>query len=177
VREVVQGSARDRSQAPPACAVLLVDTDLEVLHAFAQALRAAGYLVFEASSFEDGKRLWQEMTPAVLIVDVRLGEFNGLQLLMRARSSRPDLKGIITCPFADQVLEAEARRFGGTFLIKPIAPSQIVQAVDEAMRPKPVAANTAPPLLRDRRRVDRRQTDLPVLWPDRRVTNRRRPSR
>lgn len=173
---MVERLASDRGPESLACTVLVVDTDLKVLHAFAQALRAAGYLVFEASSFEDGKRLWREITPAVLIVDVRLGQFNGLQLLMRARAGRPDLKGLITCPFPDPVLEAEAKRFGGTFLIKPITPSQIVEAVNAAGPPKPVAANPTPPALIERRRVDRRQIDIPVVWPDRRVAKRRHPT-
>lgn len=164
----------DRGQESGPCTVLVVDTDLRVLHGFAQALREDGYIVFEASSFEDGKRLWREITPAVLVVDIRLGQFNGLQLLMRARSDRPDLKGIITCPFADQVLQAETQRFGGTFLIKPIAPWQIVQAVGNAARPNPIVPNpVTPPLLLERRRVDRRQADVAVPWPERRVGPRR----
>lgn len=166
----------DRRPESPACTVLVVETDLRVLHASAQALREAGYLVFEASSFEDGKRLWREITPSVLVVDIRLGEFNGLQLLMRARSGRPDLKGIITSPFADHVLEAEAQRFGGTFLIKPIAPWQIVEAVGRAARPKLVSAPASPPLFLERRRADRRQVTIPV-WPDRRVADRRQQGR
>lgn len=131
-------------------------------------------MVFEASSFEDGKRLWQEITPAVLVVDIRLGQFNGLQLMMRARADRPDLKGIITCPFADQVLEAETKRFGGTFLIKPITPSQIVEAVTNAALPNTVVPNPAtPPLLLERRRIDRRQVEVAVPWADRRAGPRR----
>lgn len=171
---MAQRLTSDRGQESLACTVLVVDTDLKVLHGFAQALREGGYIVFEASSFEDGKRLWREITPAVLVVDIRLGQFNGLQLLMRARSDRPDLKGIITCPFADQVLEAETHRFGGTFLIKPIAPWQIVEAVRNAARPDLVVPNpVTPPLLLERRRVDRRQTEIPVFWPERRVGPRR----
>src|SRR5689334_16484777 len=105
-------------------------------------------MVFEASSYEEGKRLWREITPAVLVVDIRLGQFNGLQLLMRARADRPDLKCIITCPFPDPVLEAETHRFGGIFLIKPIAPAQIVAAVSNTPRPNPVVPDpVTPPLL------------------------------
>jgi ActR/RegA family two-component response regulator len=156
------------------CTVLIVDTDIKVLHNFAQVLRAAGYLVFEASSYEEGKRLWREIIPEVLVVDVRLGQFNGLQLLMRARSDRPDLKCIITCPFADPVLEAETHRFGGIFLIKPIAPQQIVNAIGNASRPNPVVPDpVTPPLLLERRRIERRVTETPGIWPERRVGQRR----
>jgi DNA-binding response OmpR family regulator len=114
---------------------LLVDTELRVLHDFAEALRCEGYDVLPATSFQEGKRLWMHHHPGVLVVDVRLGEFNGLQLLMRARADRPDLHAIITCPFADPVLEAEARRFGGDFLVKPIDPMQIVAAIERSMMP------------------------------------------
>ena len=115
--------------------VLLVDTELRVLHDFAEALRCEGYDVLPATSFQEGKRLWMHHHPGVLVVDVRLGEFNGLQLLMRARADRPDLHAIITCPFADPVLEAEARRFGGDFLVKPIDPVQIVAAIERSTMP------------------------------------------
>jgi len=137
-------------------------------------LRAAGHLVFEASSYEEGKRLSKEIPATVLVVDIRLGEFNGLQLLMRARSERPELKCIITCPFPDPVLEAETHRLGGVFLIKPISPSQIVEAVSNASRPNPVVPDpVTPPLLLERRRTERRQIETPGIWPERRVGQRR----
>ena len=140
-------------------------------------MRQAGYLVFEASSYEDGKRLWREITPAVLVVDIRLGEFNGLQLLMRARANRPDLKGIITCPVADQVLEAETHRFGGTFLIKPITPSQIVEAVNHATRAEAVALEPASaPLVLEQGRTERHLVDPPALWRDRRLAQQGEPT-
>ena len=41
----------------------------------------------------------------MLIADVRLGQFNGLQLLLRARADRPDVTAVITCSFPDKVLE------------------------------------------------------------------------
>jgi DNA-binding NtrC family response regulator len=167
---VAQRLVGDRGTEALDCTVLVVDTDFTVLHGFAQALRQAGYLVFEASSYEDGKRLWREITPAVLIVDIRLGEFNGLQLLMRARAGRPDLKGIITCPVADHVLEAETQRFGGTFLVKPLAPWQIVEAVTNATGPNAVAPEpVTAPLGLEQRRVEFRQAEAPALWRDRRL--------
>jgi DNA-binding response OmpR family regulator len=155
--------------------VLVVDADLRSVHTLATALRHEGFAVHEAASFAEGKRLWATKTPDVLVVDIRLGQFNGLQLLMRARSDRPDLVAIITCPFADVVLEAETRRFGGTFLIKPVEPWQIVQAVKNAtMKAKPLETplmSTDPHV--DRRRVERRQLHTPNFTPERRVADRR----
>jgi DNA-binding response OmpR family regulator len=163
-----------RGGPPRPQTVLLVDTDFRLMNAFAEELRANGYEVLEAATFEDGRRLWSRARPDVLVVDVRLGQFNGLQLLMRARSERPDLHAIITCPFTDSVLEAETRRFGGTFLTKPLAPWQILEAVRNApSRTDPVPAPHTPPALMERRRGDRRRQQLPLFIADRRMGDRR----
>ena len=151
--------------------VLVVDSDLRSVHTLASALRHEGFAVHEATSFAEGKRLWASKTPDVLVVDIRLGQFNGLQLLMRARTDRPDLVAIITCPFADVVLEAETQRFGGTFLTKPVEPWQIVQAVKNATTSN---GADAPPTAVERRHGERRQVICPDYTPDRRVLQDRR---
>ena len=176
------------TQHPPIAVkhrVLLVDTDRRVLQDVADALRSDGYDVLPAASFQEGKQLWMHHHPDVLVVDVRLGEFNGLQLLMRARADRPDLHAIITCPFADNVLEAEARRFGGDFLVKPIEPTTIVAAIGRSKPPQTMKApafahfnapRQHPPngaATDERRNGDRRQVILEGFWPDRRAKERR----
>ena len=84
------------------CIVLLVDTDVKVLHSFAHSLRAAGHLVFEASSYEEGKRLSREIPATVLVVDIRLGEFNaqtdGAQTRMWMDDIAIGTSGRIGCP-------------------------------------------------------------------------------
>jgi DNA-binding response OmpR family regulator len=160
------GTSRQRT-------ALVVDSDFGSVHSLAQALRQDGLDVFEATSFQEGKFLWSTQTPDVLIVDIRLGQFNGLQLLMRARSDRPDIQAIITSPFADPVLEAETRRFGGMFLIKPVDPRHVVEAVRAIDAAAPVPTPVTPPYLLERRRTDRRVRSISNYFPDRRVTDRR----
>ena len=160
-------------EPPCDCTVLVVDTDGTVVQGYAQSLRRAGYVVLEATSFDEAKRVWRATMPPVLVVDVRLGQYNGLQLLMRARTDRPDLKAIVTCPFADQVLEAETRRFGATFMIKPLAPWQIAAAVSTAVATVNQRVPNTPPILIERRRVDRRQGDGAFQGPERRNGQRR----
>ena len=156
---------------------LVVDSDFGNVHSLALALRREGLDVFEATSFQEGKLLWSTQTPDVLIVDIRLGQFNGLQLLMRARSDRPDIQAIITSPFADPVLEAETRRFGGMFLIKPVDPSHVVEAVRAISSSEPVPTPVTPPYLLERRRNDRRVVAMANFFPDRRIADRRETAR
>src|SRR5262245_14857824 len=97
--------------------VLIVESSLKELRELASAFRRLGFEPMEATTLEVGKRLWVAHQPPVLIADIRLGQFNGLQLLMHARAERPDVRAVITCAFPDRVLEAEAHRFGEVFMV------------------------------------------------------------
>ncbi len=100
--------------------VLVVNADPAKVRRMAVAIRNEGFLALEASSFADAKRLFDSEFPQAMIVDVRLGAFNGLQLLIRARMVRCDIPVLVTSEFPDPMLETEARRFGARFQAGPV---------------------------------------------------------
>jgi FixJ family two-component response regulator len=108
--------------------VLLVDDDPEVVHTLRQMLESAGHRVMAATSFEDGKRLLAGTPPpSVLITDVRLGAFNGLQLAVL----RPPTTGVIVISgFLDRTLEAETKRLGGVYMLKPVPAKVLIDTID-----------------------------------------------
>jgi FixJ family two-component response regulator len=111
-----------------AALVLLVDDDPEVVHILREILESAGYRTLAATSFEDGKRLLADTPPpAVLITDVRLGMFNGLQL---AVLRPPDTGVIVISGFLDHTLEAETRRLGGVYMLKPVSANRLIETVE-----------------------------------------------
>ena len=55
-----------------------------------------------------------------MIVDVRLGEFNGLQLVILAKLTHPAVRALVMTGFDDTVTREEAERLGARYLIKPI---------------------------------------------------------
>jgi FixJ family two-component response regulator len=59
----------------------------------------------------------RDAVPDVLLVDVRLGAFNGLQLV--AMAERP-IPTIVMTGHDDVALRAAAERMGAEFLVKPI---------------------------------------------------------
>lgn len=109
--------------------VLLVDDEPEVVHTLRAVLESAGYQTLAATSFEDGKRLLATTPPpAVLITDIRLGMFNGLQLAVL----RPPTTGVIVISgFLDRSLEAETRRLGGVYMLKPVPVALLIATVEE----------------------------------------------
>ena len=99
-----------------------------------QGLRAlltnAGYEVVSASTFAEGRRSLAEQTPDLLISDVRLGEYNGLQLIAAAPLGVPS---IIVTGFPDLVLEAEALKLGAHYLTKPIVADALLRLIEETI--------------------------------------------
>jgi len=111
-----------------AALVLLVDDEPEVVHVLRAVLESAGYRTVAATSFEDGKRLLADTPPPdVLITDVRLGMFNGLQL---AVLRPPTTAVIVISGFLDRTLEAETRRLGGVYMLKPVPAKQLIETVE-----------------------------------------------
>ena len=64
-----------------------------------------------------------------LLTDVRLGEYNGIQLALLARELHPNIKVVVFSGFDDPVLKEEARRIGATYLVKPVSGHSLVEAL------------------------------------------------
>jgi DNA-binding NtrC family response regulator len=111
--------------------ILLVEDDQATRGGLSMLLERAGYDVVAIDGVPEGRRVLAEAPPDLLITDVRLGAFNGLQLI--AMSPRP-IPAIVTTGFPDPVLEAEARQFGAKFLLKPIEPTGLLTLVKELLR-------------------------------------------
>lgn len=93
-------------------------------------LADAGYRMLTADSFERAVDVLRNASPDLLILDVRLGDFNGLQLI--ATAPRP-VKAIVVTGFADTVLERDARNLGAEFLVKPITRAQLLAMIERQL--------------------------------------------
>ena len=110
--------------------VLIVDDDEAVLGMFTGLLRNAGHEVTAFSRFEEAKAYLSKAKPDVLISDVRLGAFNGLQLVVYAKLEHPDMIAIVLTGFDDPVLRTEAAHAGASYLVKPIESQRILDLID-----------------------------------------------
>jgi len=66
--------------------ILVVDDDPNVLFTTAQVLKAAGYQVTTAGTGRDGLRLAKEVTPFLMLLDVRLPGIDGFEVCRLAKS-------------------------------------------------------------------------------------------
>ena len=118
--------------------ILIVDDTVATLGALAELLSSAGFSVATAADFEEAKRKIEEEQPDLLIVDIRLGPYNGLHLVVRERLAHPDRPVIMTTGFPDALLEAEARRYGAEFLEKPIRSADLIALVKKLLADRAV---------------------------------------
>jgi len=110
--------------------VLIVDDDKTTREGLAEFLEEAGYEAVAVGTFEDATRVLRTAPPDLLIADVRLGPFNGLQLVI---SSPQPIPAIIITGFADPVLEADARRRGADYVLKPVSPARLLDLVAQKL--------------------------------------------
>jgi DNA-binding NtrC family response regulator len=111
--------------------VLIADADRSALAATVRVVSEAGYLVTAVESFQEAKKRLVMAPPDLLIADVRLGAYNGLQLVIRARAEHPDLGAIVTHTVPDPVLESAVAAEGAVYLIKPIGLEALLSIMDE----------------------------------------------
>jgi DNA-binding response OmpR family regulator len=134
----------DPSQRGPS--ILLVEDDEEMRRVLARALRRDGYGVVEA---RDGSEALEQLGtvildrrrrrtggPALLITDVRLPGFSGLEILEGMRLAALPLPAILITAFGDAETHADAYRLGATYVLdKPFDVDELRAAVQLALAP------------------------------------------
>jgi two-component system response regulator RegA len=113
--------------------LLLVDDDAPLLKALGRFMTERGYEVVSCATFESGRRAIIDRKPDVIVTDVRLEAFNGLQLAMLARDVRPDARIVVFSGYEDPVIGQDVQRIGAAYLIKPISGPQLLGEIDRLL--------------------------------------------
>jgi DNA-binding response OmpR family regulator len=110
--------------------ILVVEDDEATRVGLLVLLAEAGYRTIGAGTLKQATELLEQQNPDLLIVDVRLGGDNGLQLVAMAIKPVPT---IVTTAFVDPILEAEARQLGADFMVKPLSPTALLERIDRKL--------------------------------------------
>ena len=97
--------------------ILVVTNDTAAAGRLTKALWGAGFHAIHAASYLQARRILSTELPRLLIADVRLGDFNGLNLAWHRQLTFPG-PTIITDGAHDPVLEAEARKLKAPYLVR-----------------------------------------------------------
>jgi DNA-binding response OmpR family regulator len=108
---------------------LIADDDPAILQLIERWMRGSGYEVRTFANFGAARRGLDEWRPDVLIADVRLGDFNGLQLVIHARADNPSISAVVVSGFDDIVLRGECTAVGAAYLLKPLRLEALLEAI------------------------------------------------
>ncbi len=119
---------------PPDGYVYLVEDDAAVREGCVQALSIAGIPVRDFVDGESLLRAVQEVTPALVVTDVRLPGCDGLQLLREVRRHNRETAVLLMTGHGDVNMAVHAMREGAfDFIEKPFPSERLISAVKSAL--------------------------------------------
>lgn len=110
--------------------LLLVDDDKPFLQRLARAMEGRGFTVTTAESVEEGISAVRSAAPAYAVVDMRLGDGNGLDIIEVIRTKRADTRAIVLTGYGNIATAVNAVKLGAIdYLAKPADADEVFAAL------------------------------------------------
>jgi DNA-binding NtrC family response regulator len=115
--------------------VLIVDDEALIRQSIRMVLAQEGFDVTVAGSGAEGWARFREERPDIVLLDLVLGDADGLDLLRRMRGEAPDIKVLVISAHGSIESAVNAMKLGGyDFIKKPFELEEVVAAVRNAAR-------------------------------------------
>lgn len=112
--------------------LLIVDDDATFVRVLTRALTSRGFEAISAGSADEARALAQRHQPRYCVLDLKLGEENGLRLIPELRELVPDLRILLLTGYASIATAVEAIKRGAhDYLAKPVDADAVVRALLE----------------------------------------------
>ena len=110
--------------------LLIVEDDKSFLQRLARAMESRGFTVTTAESVADGLTQLETTSPAFAVVDMRLEDGNGLDVISALKRRRPDARAIILTGYGNIATAVNAVKLGAVdYLSKPVDADDVVAAL------------------------------------------------
>ena len=110
--------------------LLIVEDDKSFLQRLARAMEARGFQVTIAETVADGLQQVEKMAPAYAVVDMRLADGNGLDVVSALKHRRPDARAIVLTGYGNIATAVNAVKIGAVdYLSKPADADDVVAAL------------------------------------------------
>ncbi len=114
----------------PDKSLLLLDDDEPFLRRLARAMEKRGFEPVTAESVAEGKAIAASKPPAFAVVDLRLEDGNGLDVVEMLREKRPDARIVVLTGYGAIATAVAAVKIGATdYLSKPADANDVTNAL------------------------------------------------
>ena len=124
----------------PDLSLLIVDDDKPFLTRLGRAMESRGYAVRMADSVEAGLSAIGDGAPAFAVIDMRLADGNGIDVISELKRRRPDARGIVLTGYGNIATAVTAVKMGAfDYLAKPADADEIHAALmaQPGQKPEP----------------------------------------
>src|SRR5262245_14213275 len=117
--------------------ILVIEDDENVRKTTVGLLQGRGLTTLAADSVGEGLRLFTERRPSLVLLDLRLPDGTGFDVLRELQRLAPGTPVVVVSGFGDVGQAVEAMRMGAAdFIEKPVARERLFQVLDRVMRPR-----------------------------------------
>jgi two-component system, response regulator RegA len=110
--------------------LLIVEDDKSFLQRLARAMETRGFTVSTAESVADGLLQVEKSPPAFAVVDMRLADGNGLDVISAIKKRRPEARAIILTGYGNIATAVNAVKLGAVdYLAKPVDADDVAAAL------------------------------------------------
>jgi two-component system, NtrC family, response regulator AtoC len=135
--------------------VLIADDEALIRQSLRTTLAREGFDVTVAATGREAWQRFQEDRPDIVLLDLVLGDADGIDLLRRMRQEAPDAKVILISAHGSIESAVAAMKLGGyDFIKKPFELEEIVAAVRNAARTRSLEQRVAYMAEQERKRTD-----------------------
>jgi two-component system response regulator RegA len=123
----------------PEKTLLIVDDDKSFATRLSRAMELRGFDVRMAETVQDGLSVIRAAPPAYAVVDMRLDDGNGLDVIALLKSLRPDARAIVLTGYGNIATAVTAVKLGAVdYLAKPADADEIFAALMASSDQKPL---------------------------------------
>jgi two-component system NtrC family response regulator len=115
--------------------ILIIDDDTSLRRVLEYNLQEAGYAVGTAASGEEGLRLFDEVSPTLVITDMKMPGMDGMQVLNAIKERSPETLVIMITAFGTVDVAVEAMKAGAyDYITKPFNRDELRLTVAKALQ-------------------------------------------
>ncbi|AHB47252.1 chemotaxis protein CheY [Hyphomicrobium nitrativorans NL23] len=119
-----------KDELPEDRSLIIVDDDRAFLQRLARAMETRGFDVRSAHSIAEGIELIRAHAPAFAVVDMRLEDGNGLDVIAELTRTRPDSRIIVLTGYGNIATAVSAVKLGAVdYLAKPADADDVTDAL------------------------------------------------
>ncbi len=114
--------------------IVIIDDESSILELMSKLCRSVGHTVFPCQTGTEGLATIRNLKPELVIVDLRIGDVSGLDIVQTCRSEFPAMAVIMVTGHGSVETAVEAMRLGAfDYLTKPFDLGDLVKTVNHAL--------------------------------------------